>query len=84
MEIWAGNKNMEAYHRMENELLAKYHGKTAAFCDGKLVAIGDDIDDAVEKAKMKTGKNRFFVRKLFSPEEQTNAILGIVNEVLEL
>ena len=84
MEIWEGNKNMEAYHRMENELLAKYHGKTAVFCDGKLVTIGDDIDDGVEKAKMKTGKNRFFVRKLFSPDEQTNAILGVVNEVLEL
>ena len=54
------------------------------FCDGKLVTIGDDIDDGVEKAKMKTGKNRFFVRKLFSPDEQTKAILGVVNEVLEL
>jgi nitrogenase molybdenum-iron protein alpha/beta subunit len=69
---------MEAYHQMEQELLAKYHGKTAVFCEGKLVAIGDDIDEAIEKAKMKTGANRFFVRKLFSPEEQTNAILGVV------
>jgi len=27
MEIWSGNKNMEAYHKMEEELLSKYHGK---------------------------------------------------------
>ena len=80
MEIWSGNKNMEAYHQMEDELLAKHHGKTAVFCDGKLVAIGEDIDDAVEKAKIKTSANRFFVRKLFSPEEQTNAILGATNK----
>jgi len=75
---------MEAYHKMEEELLSKYHGKTAVFCDGKLVVIGEDIDDAIEKAKIKTDANRFFVRKLFSPEEQTNAILGVVNEVLGL
>jgi len=80
MEIWSGNKNMEAYHQMEEELLAKHHGKTAVFYDGELVAIGEDIDDAVEKAKMKTRANRFFVRKLFSPEEQTNAILGVTNK----
>ena len=74
MEIWAGNKNMEAYHRMENELLAKYHGKTAVFCDGKLVAIGDDIEDAVEKAGMLKEKE-IFVKTLYTAKEQTQAIL---------
>lgn len=77
MKIWAGNKNMEAYHRMENELLAKYHGKTAVFCDGKLVAIGDDIEDAVEKAGMPKEKE-LFVKNLYTAKEQTEAILVLL------
>ena len=51
MKIWTGNKNMECFQKMESKLLKKYHGKVAAFSDGKLVAIGKDIEDAVKKAR---------------------------------
>ncbi len=74
MEIWSGNKNMEAYHQMEEELLSKYHGKTAIFCDGKLVAIGEDVEDALKKADVAKEKE-IFVRELFTLKEQTEAIL---------
>lgn len=76
MELWLGNKNMEAYHQMEKELLAKYHGKTAVFYDGKLVAIGDDVEDAIKKAKIPKDKE-VFVRELFTLKEQTEAILRL-------
>ena len=75
MRIWTGNKNMESFRKMENRLLKKYHGKVAVFSDGKLIAIGKDIGDAVKKArKLSTSKN-FFVKELFSAKEQTEAIL---------
>lgn len=76
MEIWLGNKNMEAYRQMEKDLLAKYHGKTAVFCDGELVAIGDDVGDAIKKAKVPKEKE-IFVRELFTLKEQTEAILRL-------
>ena len=79
MKIWSGNKNMEAYHQMEQELLAKYHGKTAVFCEGKLVAIGDDIEDAIEKASASVPKEKeIFVKNLYTAKEQTQAILVLV------
>lgn len=74
MEIWSGNKNMEAYHKREEELLSKYHGKTAIFCDGKLLAIGEDVEDALKKADVSKEKE-IFVRELFTLKEQTEAIL---------
>ncbi len=74
MQIWSGNKNMEAFHKMEKELIAKHHGKTAIFCDGKLTAIGKDINDAIKKANIPK-KKEIFVRELYKPEEQTEAIL---------
>lgn len=77
MRIWTGNKNMECYRKMENRLLKKYHGKVAVFSDGKLIAIGRDIKDAVEKASKISKKKELFVRELFSPEEQVEAILWV-------
>ena len=74
MEIWHGDINMESFHKMEEHLLEKYHGKTAVFCDGKLVSIGKDTNDAIKKAKIPK-KKEIFVRELFRPEEQTEAIL---------
>ena len=75
MRIWTGNKNMESFRKMESKLLKKHHGKIAVFSDGKLIAIGKDIGDAVKKArKLSTSKN-FFVKELFSAKEQTEAIL---------
>ncbi len=68
---------MEAYHQMEDELLAKHHGKTAVFYDGKLVAIGEDIEDAVEKAGVPEEKE-IFVKNLYTAKEQTQAILVLL------
>ena len=76
MKIWSGDKNMEAYHKMEAGLLARHHGKTAVFCDGKLVAIGNDIEDAVEKAGVPKEKE-IFVKNLYTAKEQTQAILKL-------
>ncbi|PKP58977.1 MAG: hypothetical protein CVT89_01845 [Candidatus Altiarchaeales archaeon HGW-Altiarchaeales-2] len=75
MEIWEGNPNMEAFHQMEEELLEKHHGKVAVFCNGKLAAIGEDIVKAIEKAKKVYKGKTFFVRELFTAEEQSEAIL---------
>ena len=74
MEIWSGNKNMEAYHKREEELLSQYHCKTAIFCDGKLLAIGEDVEDALKKADVPKEKE-IFVRELFTLKEQNEAIL---------
>ena len=75
MRIWAGNKNMESFRKMESKLLKKHHGKVAVFSDGKLIAIGKDIEDAVKKASRISKRKEFFVRELFSIKEQTEAIL---------
>jgi|GEM_PF-2147511 len=75
MEVWEGSPNMEAYHEMEEELLKKYHGKTAVFCNGKLAAIDDDIEKAVEKAKKVYKGKTFFIKRLFSVKEQYESLL---------
>lgn len=75
MEIWEGNPNMEAFHEIEEELLKKYHGKTAVFCNGKLAAIDDDAVKAVEKAEKKYKAKTFFVTTLYSAEEQAECLL---------
>ena len=70
---------MEAFHKMEEELLTKYHGKTVVFCEGQLVAIGDDIEDAIEKASASVPKEKeIFVKNLYTAREQTQAILVLV------
>jgi hypothetical protein len=51
MKIWAGNKNMESFRRMESKLLRKYHGKVAVFSDGNLIATRKDIKQALKKAR---------------------------------
>ena len=75
MEIWEGDPDMEAFHKMEKALLKKHHGKTAVFCNGKLVAIDEDIENAIKKAKKVYKGKEFFVTRLFSAEEQAEAIL---------
>ena len=75
MKIWTENKNIKCYWKMENRLLKKYHGKVAVFSDGKLIAIGKDIEDTVKKAAKISKTKKFFVRELFSIKEQTEAIL---------
>lgn len=75
MKIWAHDPDMKAYHEMEDELLEKYHGKVAVFCNGKLVAIDENIDTAVEKAKKVYKGKTFFIKRLFTPEEQAEAVL---------
>lgn len=75
MRIWTGNKNMESFRKMETKLLKKHHGKVAVFSNGKLLAIGKDIEDAVKKARKLSKAKKFFVKELFSAKEQTEAIL---------
>ncbi len=50
MEIWSANKNMGAYPKCEQELLALYHVKTAVFCDGKLLSADIKDRETVEVA----------------------------------
>lgn len=77
MKLWFGNKNMIAYRKMETELLRKHRGKVAVFSNGKLIAIGKDVGDAVKKAKKVSKAKEFFVKELFSAKEQTEAILWL-------
>jgi len=46
------------------------------FCDGKLVAVGDNIEDAIEKANVPREKE-IFVKNLYTAKEQTQAILAL-------
>ena len=75
MKIWEGDPDMEAYHRMEKELLRKHHGEVAVFCNGKLAAVDKDMKKAIEKAGKLYKKNTFFVKSLFSAEEQAEGLL---------
>lgn len=72
------DKNIQAYFKMEKELVRKYHGKYAVFHNGKLVSVDKNLGTAVEKAEKKTGAKEFFVHPLYTIEEQTNAIIVIM------
>ncbi len=69
------SEDIQAYSEMQNELLKRHHGKVAVFYRGKLVALEKEIDAALRIAKRKTGAREFFVRELYTPEEQASAIL---------
>lgn len=69
------DENLQAYLSMQDELIRKYHGKTAVFYRGKLVVVSADLEKAIRIAKRKTGGREFFVKELYRPEEQASAIL---------
>lgn len=69
------DRDIEAYFKMEKDLIRKHRGKYAVFYKGKPVAIEKKLDKALEKAKKKTGERRFFVHLLYPLKEQTNAIV---------
>ncbi|MCS4541968.1 MAG: DUF5678 domain-containing protein [Euryarchaeota archaeon] len=75
MVLDAIDRDFIAYKQMEKKLLKKYYGKIAVFCDGKLVAVGEDIKEAVKKARTVSKGKELFVKELFRPDEQTKAIL---------
>lgn len=71
------DKDIQAYFKMEKELVRKHHGKYAVFFNGKLVAVDKTLSNAMKKAEKKTGAKEFFVHPLYAIEEQTNAIIVI-------
>ncbi|MFQ6120631.1 MAG: hypothetical protein ACE5KE_12215 [Methanosarcinales archaeon] len=76
LSIWDEDIDMKAYHEMEEKLIKEHHGKVAVFCDGKLIAIGNNIKEAVLEAKKHTKKRNFFVRELYTVKEQSECILN--------
>ena len=69
------NESLEAYMQMQDELIRKHHGKVALFYQGKLVTVQKDMQKAIDYARRKTGGKDFFVKELYTPEEQASAIL---------
>ena len=69
------NESLEAYMRMQDELIRKHRGKVAVFYQGKLVTVQKDMQKAIDYARRKTGGKDFFVKELYTPEEQASAIL---------
>ncbi len=69
------DENLQAYLKMEDELIRKHHGKVAIFYQGKLVTVQEDVEKAINYAKKKTHGRDFFVKELYSPQEQATAIL---------
>ncbi len=59
-----GRRNLEAYEREEPELLERYSGQFAVFCDGELVAVGPDRREVIQKAMQARPKARPYVRQV--------------------
>ncbi len=74
-KIWEKNEDMMAFHDIEEQLVNEHHGEVAVFCEGKLIAIGKTIKEAIAQAKKKTKKRTFFVQELYTAEEQSSCIL---------
>jgi len=71
-------EDIEAYLRMQKELIAKHHGKVAVFSKGKLIVIDRNLRMALKKARKRSKSKNIFVAELYTPEEQTAAILIVV------
>ena len=69
------NESLQAYMQMQDELIRKHRGKVAVFYQGKLVTVQKDMQKAIDYARRKTGGKDFFVKELYTPEEQASAIL---------
>ena len=59
-----GRRNLEAYEREEPELIKKYSGQFAVFCDGELVAVGPDRREVLRKAIQARPEARPYVRQV--------------------
>lgn len=68
------DEDIEAYNKMEKELLGEHHGEIAIFCKGKLLAIAKDIQEAFKKANVQEGAE-IFVKEILKPEEQVGLLL---------
>ena len=75
MSLDSVDENLLAYEQAKGKLLREHWGKIAVFCDGKLIAIGRDLKDAVNEARKVSKGRELFVKELYKPEEQTKAIL---------
>ncbi len=69
------DRDIQAYFKMEKELVRRHRGKYAVFYNGKPVAIEKNLSIALKKAKKKTGAREFFVHPLYPFKEQVNAIV---------
>ena len=69
------DRNLLAYEQTKGKLLKEHWGKIAVFCDGKLIAIGRNLKEAVNEARKVSKGRELFVKELFKPEEQIKAIL---------
>ena len=68
-------KDIEAFLKMEKELIRKHHGKIAVFSKGNLIVLEKDLRKALEKARKKTKEKTLFIAELYTPEEQAAGIL---------
>ena len=57
-------RNHEAYDRQEPELLKKYAGQFAVFCNGEMVAVGPDRREVTLKAMRARPMARPYVRQV--------------------
>ena len=72
------NRDIESFLKLEKELIAKHHGKTAIFSGGKLIVIEKDLKRALKMAREKSKSKEIFIAELYTPEEQTAAILVVI------
>jgi len=68
-------KDIEAFLKMEKELIRRHHGKIAIFSKGNFILVEKDLRKALEKARKKTKKKTLFIAELYTPEEQAAGIL---------
>ncbi len=69
------DKNIESFRKMEKALIRRHHGKTAIFSEGRLIVIEKDLKKALKRARQKSKSKEIFIAELYTPEEQTAAIL---------
>lgn len=72
------DRNIQSFLKMEKDLISKHHGKTAIFSNGKLIVIEKDLRKALKKAREKSKSKNIFIAELYTPEEQTAAILVVI------
>lgn len=72
------DKNIQAFLKIEKELIARHHGKTAIFSNGNLIVIEKDLRKALKKARVKSKSKEIFIAELYTPQEQTAAILVVI------
>ena len=69
------NENLEAYSKLQDELIRKYHGKVAVFYRGKLVVIDKDLKRAIEKARQKTSLSESYTGQRSKPQQYYSGLM---------